>query len=483
MADKTDFYQRLNIQTGASDDAIRKAYRLAVKKAHPDVNKQTGATEMFLGIQEAYQILSDPNKRQDYDQGREPSQTPGAIHITTQYSSESLYHYAEPQIAYCMIDFVTPEAVKDTANLPINIALVLDTSTSMKGDRLDLLKSATKEIIEDLHEQDAVSIISFNDRSRVLLPNQTHPPAVQVEASLNSLLAEGGTEIFQGLEAAFNQINTRITDDHVNHIILITDGHTYGDEEKCFELARAAANQEIGISSLGIGVEWNDEFIDELCGITGGTSMFIRKPPEVKKFLKKTIETLKDSSARQVSLFLHPAPGVRTLSAFRILPETFPLPHAEEYPLGTLKKDQHQRVLFEFLIDEVPESIDQVIIANGEITVKRKPKDLSVPFVLEQSIAPAEDEVTAPPEEIMRAIAHLMLYRLQEKAQKDILAGEPENAYQRLINLSSHLMAKGQQALAKVAMNEAEYIKSNHEFSPDGKKELKYQTRNLMLPG
>jgi hypothetical protein len=32
-------------------------------------------------------------------------------------------------------------------------------------------------------------------------------------------------------------------------------------------------------------------------------------------------------------------------------------------------------------------------------------------------------------------------------------------------------------------MNEAEYIKSNHDFSPDGKKELKYQTRNLMLPG
>jgi DnaJ-class molecular chaperone len=63
MPDKTDFYQRLNIDTGASEEAIKQAYRQAVKKAHPDVNKKKGATQLFLDIQEAYKILTDPDKK------------------------------------------------------------------------------------------------------------------------------------------------------------------------------------------------------------------------------------------------------------------------------------------------------------------------------------------------------------------------------------------------------------------------------------
>jgi Ca-activated chloride channel family protein len=83
---------------------------------------------------------------------------------------------------------------------------------------------------------------------------------------------------------------------------------------------------------------------------------------------------------------------------------------------------------------------------------------------------------------VIRAISHLTFFRLQEKAQHDIAVGEPGTAYQRLMNLSSHLMAKGENGLAKIAMNEAQYIRSHNNFSPTGKKELKYGTIHLMLP-
>ena len=66
MVDKTDFYRRLNIGTSASEEAIKKAYRLAVKKTHPDVNKHTGATQHFLDIQEAYQVLIDLSRVKRY---------------------------------------------------------------------------------------------------------------------------------------------------------------------------------------------------------------------------------------------------------------------------------------------------------------------------------------------------------------------------------------------------------------------------------
>ncbi|MCJ7716060.1 MAG: VWA domain-containing protein [Anaerolineales bacterium] len=482
MSDKTDFYDRLHIGTGASEDAIKKAYRQAVRKTHPDVNKNAGATQLFLNIQEAYKILSDPNKKDAYDAGREPHEVVPTIHTSFEYSQKTLTRLAEPQIIYSLVDVVSTQVEKDTSELPLNISFVLDNSTSMDGARLEILKAATKEIIHELGEEDLVSVISFNDRAKVLMPSQSQPSSAVLDSSINSLFAEGGTEIFQGLEAAFEEIRKNPSYDFVNHIILITDGHTYGDEDNCITLAKSAANFDIGISGLGIGIEWNDEFIDKLCALTGGQCRFIQELNQVKDFLSQSVSSLREAYSRRISLEIVPAPGVKILSAFRILPEALPLPHQEELPLGILKKDEPHRVLFEFMVDPIPEGNDQAVIASGEFILKRTSRDFAIPFTLDRPVVEEADDSEPPPAEIFRAISHLTFYRLQEKAQQDIASGNPGTAFQRLINLSSHLMAKGEDSLAKIAMNEADYIKTHSNFSPTGKKQLKYGTMRLLLP-
>ena len=65
---KRDYYEVLGLSKGASDDEIKKAYRRMAKKYHPDVNKESGAEEKFKEVNEAYEVLSDPQKKATYDQ-------------------------------------------------------------------------------------------------------------------------------------------------------------------------------------------------------------------------------------------------------------------------------------------------------------------------------------------------------------------------------------------------------------------------------
>ena len=67
MATKRDYYEVLGVAKDASQEDIKKAYRSLAKKYHPDISKEPNANEKFAEIQVAYDCLSDPEKRSNYD--------------------------------------------------------------------------------------------------------------------------------------------------------------------------------------------------------------------------------------------------------------------------------------------------------------------------------------------------------------------------------------------------------------------------------
>ncbi|MBU1662213.1 MAG: VWA domain-containing protein [Chloroflexi bacterium] len=487
MPAKTSYYDRLKIPESATDEDIRKAYHNAARRLHPDVNVEAGATELFINIKEAYEILINSDKRAAYD-GKvfREAKSPPPVRIDVYYSRAALMRMNEDQLHYALLEMemlVDPVEDEDSSP-PTNIALILDCSTSMQGARLDMVKGSAIEILRQLRPQDVLSVIAFNDQADVLLPSGPHSNNEKSEARIRMLQARGGTEIFQGLEAGLLEVRRSLHPSYINHIILITDGHTYGDEAACIELAHKAASLGIGISCLGIDHEWNDSFLDDLATRTGGSSFYIHKPRDIRKLLKQKLEGLGQVFAERINLDFRTGPGVKLRYAFRLKPEAGVLPTSPPLRLGNIPKGSRQRVLLEFLVAPISPNVEQVLLAEGDLTFdipKRANSTYRIPVTLFRP-AKATIKPEAPPHTIVQAMSRLTLYRMQEQAKMELTAGNYEEAAQRLQHVATHLLSQGENGLAKTVISEAQHIQHRQAFSQEGEKRIKYGTRGLLLP-
>ena len=140
---------------------------------------------------------------------------------------------------------------------------------------MDQMKAAVHRIIDDLSEMDIVAIITFSDRAEVIIPATKPTDRRTMKATVSTMRASGATAIYAGLKESMQELSKNLHSRYTNHIIMITDGRTYGDEDDCIRLAGEARDEGIGISAMGLGDDWNDEFLDELASTTGASSSYI----------------------------------------------------------------------------------------------------------------------------------------------------------------------------------------------------------------
>lgn len=485
MAEQEDYYADLGVERDASPEDIRRAYHKAARRLHPDVNMDAGASEQFMRLQNAYEVLSDPTRRKDYDKNLPASgQEAPPVQIHTTYSRPSLVRLDEPQLIYVLVEISAPPGVKVRSSPPLNICLVLDRSTSMQGERMDMVKSTAIDLVRQLHPQDTFSIVTFSDRAEVLSSSGQRLDPKELEAKIQKIQTGGGTEIFRGLETGFLQVRSKYSGSHINHIILLTDGRTYGDEPACLRIADQAAVYGIGISGLGIGEEWNDSFLDLLAARTGGSSLYISRTSDIKQFLTQRVNAFGQVYAERVALDLSLKLGVDLLYAFRLSPDANPIAQDSPMRLGVIPKEGALSFLLEFKVAPLMDLTPVYSLASAKLTFdipSRSSAGFGMDLHFTRSVG-STPKVQQPPTKLLKAISRLTLYRMQESAHQSLIVGENENASRYLQNLATHLFSHGEHELARTAMQEAQNIENNLGLSEIGKKQIKYGTRALLLP-
>lgn len=486
-ASKPDYYAVLGVFRDATQEEIKRAYLEAAQRLHPDKNVAAGETELFLGAQQAYEVLSNPKRRSQYDATLPPEvEINKDIKHELHFSRPNLVKLGEDQLVYVLLE-VAPrdETTENIAAPPLNLCLVLDRSTSMQGEKLDILKATAIQLLRSLRPQDVLSIVAFSDRAEVVVPASISLDKKKQEGRIQMMQASGATEIFNGLDAGLKEIRRTLDPSRVNHIILLTDGQTYGDEQACLQLAEQAAAQNVGITGMGIGHEWNDIFLDALAGKTGGSSAYISKPKDIERLLVEKFQALVSTYADDVLLEYKEQDDVKINYVFRLQPDAGPIEVSSPMRLGPILRDVHLQVLIELVVKPEALNGDNATILNGFLKTSIAARPMPVPpirlhLTREVHQTPSSDP---PPTRILSALSRLTLYRMQERAQVAVDAGQFEVAVRHLQNLATHLLSQGEHSLAKTALFEAENLERMHAWSASGNKDIKYSTRALLLGG
>ena len=483
MSNSSDYYSLLGVFRDATQDEIKRAYFEAAQRLHPDKNEAPGETEIFLDVQQAYDTLSEPQKRATYDATLAPNSSPVPIVDRFSFSRESLVRMNESQLLYALLEWKPREAENSFNTPPLNVCLVLDRSTSMKGEKMDMAKAAALHLVRTLRTGDVFSIIVFSDRAQIILEASSQHNIARAESNIRTILPSGGTEIFQGLKMGFQEVSKHLSKDRVNHIVLLTDGQTYDNEGDSLNLAEQADALGISISGFGIGQDWNDHFLDALTEKSGSNSNYIAEPQQIQDFLEKKFKQLTNIYAEDVVLEYEKNKSVNLTYAFRIQPNETHLPHENPIRLGTILRDHPLRLLLEFEI--LPEALnkDETILLSGALKFIIPSLSLTksrTRVVLKRGISEKAD-LTPPSPLLINALISLNLYRMQEKAQEEASSGQYDDAARRLQYLATHLLSRGERSMAKTVLLEAENLQQEQTFSEEGRKNLKDGTRALLL--
>lgn len=169
-------------------------------------------------------------------------------------------------------------------SLPLNVCILIDTSGSMSGERLEYAKTGANELINRLGPSDYVTIVDFSDSPITVVSSTKVENKEEILAKISQIRVRGSTGLHAGLKSAYAELQKSTDVDSVKRIILLTDGHPTDVDDKSPlypQLATKMRESGISIISLGISEGYNEHLLMLLSQNSNGSWYHITTPDTI----------------------------------------------------------------------------------------------------------------------------------------------------------------------------------------------------------
>lgn len=384
---------------------------------------------------------------------------------------------------------ISARASETGRSVPLNLCLILDHSGSMNGRALETVKKAALRLVDRLSRGDRLSVVVFDHRAKVLVPNQIIDNPDRIKQEINRLSAEGGTSIDEGLRLGIEEL-AKGKKETISQAFLLTDGENeHGDNKRCLKFASLAAGYNLTLNTLGFGDHWNQDVLEQIADAAGGTLSYIQQPEQALEEFSRLFNRIQTVELTNAYLLLSLMPKVRLAELkpiAQVAPDTIELPVQQEADgrfvvrLGDLMKDVERVVLANLYVGKLPQG--RQAIATVQV---RYDDPGSNQTGLLSEIIPVEANVVevyqpALNQQVQSHMLALAKYRQTQLAEAKLQQGDRAGAATMLQTAAKTALQMGDKGAATVLQTSATQLQSGGDLSEADRKKTRIVSKTVL---
>ncbi|MBC7774981.1 MAG: VWA domain-containing protein, partial [Phycisphaerae bacterium] len=207
---------------------------------------------------------------------------------------------------YLYLSLTGGPSPKQSQRPPLNLALVLDRSGSMSGEKLAYAKKAVSFVVNHLSPTDTLSIVHYDDQVEVVQKAAPVSDKTFLHQKVDRIAAGGSTNLSGGMLEGYNQVNSVKQPKYVNRVLLLSDGLANVGVTEPQELQQLAQRQfrqeQLSLSTFGVGADFNEDLMTNLAEYGAGNYFFIASPDQIPAIFAKELAGLLSVVAQGVQV-------------------------------------------------------------------------------------------------------------------------------------------------------------------------------------
>ncbi len=199
---------------------------------------------------------------------------------------------------------------------PANVAIVIDRSGSMAGEKLARAKDAAIMAIDRLGPDDIVSVVAYDHNVKVIVPATRVRQRGEIYRRIAAIREGGNTALFAGVSKGAREVRRFADVNRVNRVILLSDGLANVGPSSPGDLANlgwSLAKEGISVTTLGLGYDYNEDLMVALARSSDGNHAFVENAADLARIFSYEFGDVLSVVAREVEVTIRCAPGVRPL--------------------------------------------------------------------------------------------------------------------------------------------------------------------------
>lgn len=255
------------------------------------------------------------------------------------------------------------------SRVPLNIALVLDRSGSMHGEKLQAAREAAAFLVRRLAAEDRVSIVTYDHGVETLVAGAEGASHATLGRLIGQIESGGSTNLSGGWLRGRELVADATRDPGMNRVMLLTDGQANAgivDPQQITALAATARRRGVTTTTIGFGEDYDEDLLRAMADAGGGNTYYIERPDQAPGVFEEEIEGLLSLAAQNVTVEIRPHAAARLTAIWNDYPAG-DTPHGRRLELGDVYAREPKSLLVEFF---VPGLMDMPDVEIAEVVVE-----------------------------------------------------------------------------------------------------------------